>query len=191
MRVGGRLADHVADSDAQPAHATRRARAERAEGSSDDTAIELEPGLHNGGIAAPPPERTAQQASAADGAGGSGIQHIQLEIDSDEEDGDAGDDRRDGIGRPPTSSTTELAETSNLPGRASRDKRKVTYDETKRRTKPRRPPGGPRPVYLERGNGRGAKRTAIVLGPAAIERIVGGRYEWRDAGFKRPRHAGR
>ena len=68
---------------------------------------------------------------------------------------------------------------------------KVTYDETRRRTKPRRPPSGPRPVYLERGNGRGAKRTAIVLGPAAIERIVGGRYEWRDAGFKRPRNAGR
>ena len=93
------------------------------------------------------------------------------------------------MGRPP--STAELAETSNLPERASRGKRKATYDETKRRTKPRRPLSGPRPVYLERGNGRGAKRTAIVLGPAAIERIVGGRYEWRDAGFKRPRNAGR
>ena len=95
----------------------------------------------------------------------------------------------DGMGRPP--STAELAETSNLPERASRGKRKATYDETKRRTKPRRPLSGPRPVYLEKGNGRGAKRTAIVLGPAAIERIVGGRYEWRDAGFKRPRNAGR
>jgi hypothetical protein len=180
-----------ADSDAQPAHATRRARAARAAGSSNDTAIELEPELHSREIAAPPPDHAAPQPSAADGAGGSGIQNIQLEVDSDEDDGDAGDDRRDGIGRPPTSSTAELAETSNLPGRASRGKRKVTYDETRRQTKPRRPPGGPRPVYLERGNGRGAKRTAIVLGPAAIERIVGGRYEWRDAGFKRPRHAGR
>ena len=28
-------------------------------------------------------------------------------------------------------------------------------------------------------------------GLAAIEGIVDGRYEWRDAGFKRPRHAGR
>ena len=114
---------------------------------------------------------------------------MQLAADSDDDDDHAGDERRDGMGRPP--SAVELAETSNLPERASRGKRKATYDETKRRTKPRRPLSGPRPVYLERGNGRGAKRTAIVLGPAAIERIVGGRYEWRDAGFKRPRHAGR
>ena len=46
-------------------------------------------------------------------------------------------------------------------------------------------------MYLERGNGRGAKRAAIVLGPAAIDRIVGGRYEWRDAGYTRPRSARR
>ena len=69
--------------------------------------------------------------------------------------------------------------------RARRPKRQATYDETTRR-KARRT----REVaYLERGQGRGAKRNAIVLGPAAIERIVGGRYEWRDAGYKRPRRA--
>ena len=51
--------------------------------------------------------------------------------------------------------------------------------------------GPSQPVYLERGNGRGTKRKAILIGPAAIERIVGGRYEWRDAGYKRPRQAGR
>ena len=159
-------------------------------GSSEDTAIELEPGLHSSSdILAPPPDHAAQQSSATGGASGSGVQRVQLAVDSDDDDDHDGGERQDGMGRPP--STAELAETSNLPERASRGKRKATYDETKRRTKPRRPLSGPRPVYLEKGNGRGAKRTAIVLGPAAIERIVGGRYEWRDAGFKRPRHAGR
>ena len=65
----------------------------------------------------------------------------------------------------------------------------MSYDETRRRN--RRRHEGPTLVYLERGNGRGTKRKAILIGPAAIERIVGGRYEWRDAGFKRPRQAGR
>ena len=41
---------------------------------------------------------------------------------------------------------------------------------------------------VERGNGRGAKRHAIVVGPAVMERTTDGQYDWRDAGFKRPRH---
>ena len=73
------------------------------------------------------------------------------------------------------------------PKRAKRGRNTVqTYDETRRRA-PRRPKDAC--VYLEKGNGRGAKRAAIVLGPAAVDRIVGGRYEWRDAGYKRPRSA--
>ena len=59
-----------------------------------------------------------------------------------------------------------------------------SYDETKRRQRRKTHPWR----YLERGNGRGAKRHAIVVGPAVMERIVDGRYEWRDANLKRPRH---
>ena len=29
---------------------------------------------------------------------------------------------------------------------------------------------------------------AMVMGPAVMERITDGQYDWRDAGFKRPRH---
>ena len=52
------------------------------------------------------------------------------------------------------------------------------YDETRRRKARRVDTGG----YMDRG-GRawaGNKRSAIVLGSAAMERIVAGRYEWRD-----------
>ena len=57
-----------------------------------------------------------------------------------------------------------------------------SYDEVRRR-KARRTEG-PR-GYMERG-GRsraGSKRTAIVMGGAALERVVAGRYEWRDSGL--------
>ena len=57
-----------------------------------------------------------------------------------------------------------------------------SYDEVRRR-KVRRTEG-PR-GYMERG-GRswaGSKRTAIVMGGAALERVVAGRYEWRDGGL--------
>ena len=38
---------------------------------------------------------------------------------------------------------------------------------------------------MDRGRGRAEeKRHAIVLGAAAVERIVRGRYEWRDDGLK-------
>ena len=39
---------------------------------------------------------------------------------------------------------------------------------------------------LERGatrGRRGAKREAVVIGALTVERIVGGRYEWRDAEY--------
>ena len=50
------------------------------------------------------------------------------------------------------------------------------YDETVRRV--RRRQGAIR--YVERREYAGAKRSAIVVG-AAVERVVRGRYEWRDA----------
>ena len=51
------------------------------------------------------------------------------------------------------------------------------YDETVRRV--RRRHGAIR--YVERREYAGAKRSAIVVGAAAVERTVRGRYEWRDA----------
>ena len=51
------------------------------------------------------------------------------------------------------------------------------YDETARRVRRR-----PRTVrYVERREYARAKRSAIVVGAAAMERVVQGRYEWRDA----------
>ena len=41
--------------------------------------------------------------------------------------------------------------------------------------------------YMERSGSRvmpGGAIAARVVGAAAVERIVGGRYEWRDAGMK-------
>ena len=58
----------------------------------------------------------------------------------------------------------------------------ATYDEATRRRRAeatRRARG-----YMERGTGRGIKRRAVLVGPAVMERIVGGRYEWRAAGYK-------
>ena len=51
-----------------------------------------------------------------------------------------------------------------------------------------RAPRRPRELapYLERGatrGRRGAKREAVVIGALTVERIVGGRYEWRDAEY--------
>ena len=61
------------------------------------------------------------------------------------------------------------------------------YDETRRRGARRTTPRG----YMDRG-GRdwaGCKRSAIVLGGAAVERVVAGRYEWRDRGMSPVRGA--
>ena len=68
-------------------------------------------------------------------------------------------------------------------------KRRATgaYDETRRRKARRTTPRG----YMDRG-GRdwvGCKRGAIVLGEAAVERTVAGRYEWRDRGMSPVRGA--
>jgi len=51
-----------------------------------------------------------------------------------------------------------------------------------------RAPRRPRELapYLERGATRcrrGTKREAVVIGALTVERIVGGRYEWRDAEY--------
>ena len=55
------------------------------------------------------------------------------------------------------------------------------YDETRRRKARRVVAGG----YMDRGGREwaGGKRSAIVLGETAMERVVAGRYEWRDQGM--------
>ena len=58
----------------------------------------------------------------------------------------------------------------------------ANYDETRRKNKRRKTTHH---AYMDRGGGvgrRGAKRSAIVVGTAVIERTVRGRYEWRDTG---------
>ena len=63
-------------------------------------------------------------------------------------------------------------------------KRKArNYDEVERRGP--RPPPAERVRYLERTDrGGGCKRRAVVMGAAAVERVVRGRYEWRDSGLR-------
>ena len=71
-------------------------------------------------------------------------------------------------------------------GRPARhtDKRPMQYDETKRReVRPRRT------GYMDRGGQGYSVRTkrshaAMVIGTAVIERVVRGRYEWRDGGLR-------
>ena len=70
---------------------------------------------------------------------------------------------------------------------ARRTPRKCTtvqsYSQTATRA-PRRP--RELAPYLERGATRckrGTKREAVVIGALTVERIVGGRYEWRDAEY--------
>ena len=56
------------------------------------------------------------------------------------------------------------------------------YDEVKRRGKRQRTEAR----YVERRKGergRNLKR-GIVVGPVTVERIVRGRYEWRDAAYR-------
>ena len=58
----------------------------------------------------------------------------------------------------------------------------VRYDETRRRNKRSKTTHN---AYMDRGGGvgrRGAKRSAIVVGTAVVERTVRGRYDWRDTG---------
>ena len=57
------------------------------------------------------------------------------------------------------------------------------YDEVKRRKTRRTPPTG---GYVERGNQARAGRLkrAMQIGATTVERIVRGRYEWRDSGLQ-------
>ena len=57
------------------------------------------------------------------------------------------------------------------------------YDEIKRRKTRRTPPTG---GYVERGNQARAGRLkrAMQIGATTVERVVRGRYEWRDSGLQ-------
>ena len=66
--------------------------------------------------------------------------------------------------------------------RTLRKRKKDSYDQTRRRTRTR----VTATAYLERREGHGlCKRRAILMGTATIERIVDGRYEWRDGGMRK------
>jgi len=68
--------------------------------------------------------------------------------------------------------------------RRTRKRNRDTYDQTRRRKKAK----VSTTVYLERNDRRGQqKRRAIVMGSAALERVVAGRYEWRDDSMRATR----
>ena len=57
------------------------------------------------------------------------------------------------------------------------------YDETKRRKTRRKPPVN---GYVEKGNQAraGGLKRAMQIGSTTVERVVRGRYEWRDGGLQ-------
>ena len=86
----------------------------------------------------------------------------------------------------------DLAETNTKEGRPlsqQREKRARQqepargYDEVKRRKTRRKPPTG---GYVERGNHARAGRLkrAMQIGAMTVERVVRGKYEWRDSGLQ-------
>ena len=66
----------------------------------------------------------------------------------------------------------------NGPARPKRARPPLTYDEVERRGPHTKRQCG----YMERGSRGGHSRTATAIGAAAIERVVRGAYQWRDAG---------
>ena len=59
------------------------------------------------------------------------------------------------------------------------------YDEVGRRRKAKKARMEARYVERRKGERRGELKNGIVVGPVTVERIVRGRYEWRDAAYAR------
>ena len=56
-------------------------------------------------------------------------------------------------------------------------KRPATYDETRRRAARRKEPRG----YMERSGRGGGRKRVLPSGGLVVDRVVRGRYEWRDS----------
>ena len=114
-------------------------------------------------------------------AGGSSASHAASSGDTSSEgsgSGDSDDARFSSI-----AVVNLIPEATPTPGRAKRPRTHASYDDVKRR-KPRRV--GPR-AHMERSGSRvvaGSSIAARLVGAATMERIVGGRYEWRDGGLR-------
>ena len=125
-------------------------------------------------------DATASAAAGANGAADdaravAGGADAATEADTGEEDGVRG-----------AQCTVHAAEGSNpeTPISQSRKRRRgseKTYGTAVRRQRQR----GRGEAYMERGRGGGIVRHAVAVGPVVVERTVGGRYEWRDAGLVR------
>ena len=66
-----------------------------------------------------------------------------------------------------------------------REAKKLRDAEISRRRKAAKRQKSGHHAYMDRGSGprrKGVKRSAVVIGTAVIERIVRGRYSWRDSG---------
>ena len=75
---------------------------------------------------------------------------------------------------------------------ARRRRKHVQYDETRRRQRRKRQREGERYVDRSRHTQRkGSLKRSIEVGPHTLDRIVAGRYEWRDAGLRGVRGARR
>ena len=91
-----------------------------------------------------------------------------------------------GTDQPETETETEVSGTPLSLGRNKRKTNVSTYDQVRRRKK--RKTKTQRIESNKRAWG-GAYKNEVVIGQATVERIVGGRYDWRDTGaaWKRKR----
>ena len=127
--------------------------------------------------------RRPRRGSSGSGSGdedGSSASHAASSGDTSSEgsgSGDSDDARFSSI-----AVVNLIPEATPTPGRAKRPRTHASYDEVKRR----KPRVGPR-AHMERSGSRvvaGSSIAARLVGAATMERIVGGRYEWRDGGLR-------
>ena len=71
--------------------------------------------------------------------------------------------------------------------RSGRRRRTVQYDETRRRQRKRPRDEGRHVDRSQHKQQRGSLKRGIEVGPCTMDRIVAGRYDWRDAGLRRVR----
>jgi hypothetical protein len=109
------------------------------------------------------------------GTAGSDDAERALQHGAEHEDEPPHDGGEDHAETPPHGSGETGGETTQ------RRSAKRKYDATQRR----RPRKARRKGYMDRGGWRGVKRSAATeVGPATIERVVQGRYEWRDGAMR-------
>ena len=73
----------------------------------------------------------------------------------------------------------EINPPEGIHSKKKRTRNNSSYDETKRRKVRKQNTG--KVIYLDQRNGQGtSKRRTILMGATALEKVVRGRYDWRD-----------